>query len=452
MRPYPYAIKSLNSTYFVFGFLWAALWLSLNAESAIKDDHLFASLHGYRLVFPYCAAGFSIIWLCRLKIIPKIQIWQTGALGYVGTVLIVSKIAGLDSGYLHFHAAMACAVLITILGNGLVQKTKEINETSLILVIALTGYIILATVFIVFFVRDVVQAFNHDIVRGYDISAIVPYQFGIQTPRPTGIARSATVIGLVSIFLYSFRILPSRYLYITACICMAALVYYQARGSIVALTITACFVFCLLPPTRIPSLRQSFLFLGISAGILFALWGLIYLSIFIKVSAIAQNSLNESSVIRNFFEEGNFTSGRLGHWVNGMNAFLNSPLFGLGGQADRLHINHNVSNMLIYVLMCGGVIGLIFASFCVFKPLAFIWMRLRYKADGELSSKDGFILCSISIFVFLSVRGLFENSYSLFNIDFLLAVPVIWHLSLCYDMKRHNKLRRNLVDKGARER
>lgn len=153
-----------------------------------------------------------------------------------------------------------------------------------------------------------------------------------------------------------------------------------------------------------------------------------------------------------FFEEGNVTSGRLGHWVNGINAFLNSPLFGLGGQADRLHIGHNVSSMIIYILMCGGVIGLTFASFCVFKPLAFIWMRFRYKTDGELSSKDGIILCSISIFVFLSVRGLFENSYSLFNIDFLLAVPVIWHLSLCYDMKRYNKPRHNLVDKGARER
>ena len=95
MKIYHYTIKPLNSTYFILGALWAALWLSLNAESAIKDGQLLTSFNGYRLVLPYFAASVAIVWLCRLRIIPKIYMWQAGALGYAGTVLISGVIAEL---------------------------------------------------------------------------------------------------------------------------------------------------------------------------------------------------------------------------------------------------------------------------------------------------------------------------------------------------------------------
>ena len=457
-----YAIKSPNSIYFAFAMLWAALWLSLNAESSISSDNIFSTFHGYRLLLPYFASGLAILWIYHLRTIPKVHIWQFGALGYAFTVLISSAIAGLDFKSMHFHAAIVCAILITILGNALVQKKKEINETSLVMVAASTGLIFLSCVFVVFFARDILQAINNNIVRGYDIAAIAPHQFGMESPRPTGISRTASIIGLVSIIFYSFRVLQFRHIYFVACICVAVLLFYQARGSIVALLVTACLVFCLLPPARRPSIRQSFLFLAITTAILFAIWVTIYSFIFINMVGVGQGMLSDvnlfnnyfdlqtsqgnlgnSSVIRTLFPEGNVTSGRLGHWVNGINAFLNSPLFGLGGQADRFHIDHNVSNLLLYVLMCGGVIGALFAGLCVLKPMIFIWKRFRYRTGEEITIQDGIILCSISIFIFLSVRGVFENSYSLFNVDFLLAVPVIWHLSFCQDIKRGSTLRDN---------
>ena len=124
------------------------------------------------------------------------------------------------------------------------------------------------------------------------------------------------------------------------------------------------------------------------------------------------------------------------YWENGLNSFLDSPLIGLGGQADRLHIDHNVSNMLIYILMCGGLIGLIFATLSIVKPVTLIWTLSRKKMHNKNSVETGLTFCAIAIFIFLSVRGLFENSYSLFNIDFLLMVPTIWYLSLRYDKKQ----------------
>ena len=147
----PHSTRSFNPIYFVFATLWAALWLSLNAESSNNIDNILSTFHGYRLLLPYFASGVAILWMCHLRTIPKVHIWQFGALGYAFTVLISSVIAGLDLKSLHFHAAIVCAILITILGNALVQKKKEINETSLVMVAASTGLIILSCVFVVFF-------------------------------------------------------------------------------------------------------------------------------------------------------------------------------------------------------------------------------------------------------------------------------------------------------------
>ena len=98
-----------------------------------------------------------------------------------------------------------------------------------------------------------------------------------------------------------------------------------------------------------------------------------------------------------------------------------------------------------FATLCFNVWGCNWSPFAglVLKPMIFIWKRFRYRTGEEITIQDGIILCSISIFIFLSVRGAFENSYSLFNIDFLLAVPVIWHLSLCQDIKRGSMLRDN---------
>ena len=447
MNFYPYTIKPLNSTYFVFVALWAALWLSLNAESAIEDGQLLASFNGYRLLLPYFAAGVAILWLCRLRIIPKINIWQAGALGYAGTVLISGVIAELASEYLHFHAAIVCTIMVTICGKTVAHKESEINERQIAIFLIFTGLFILSIVFSIFFLRDLIQAAQNGIYSGYKIQAIAPHQFGMEAPRPTGNARTAAIIGMFCLILYGFGIVKHRIFYVISCICFAALIFYQARGTWVALLITAPILLKIIPISDRPSLGNVIRFIAISAGVLVIMWLTIHGAANITdTSSHANNSeLSSHSITSELFrdltEKNNLTSGRFTLWENGLNAFFTSPLFGLGGQADRVHVDHNVSNMLIYILMCGGVTGLIFAALSIVKPLAFVWTLFRNKTENKNKNnvEAGITLCAIAIFIFLSVRGLFENSYSLFNIDFLLAVPTIWYLSLHHDRRPKNK-------------
>ena len=447
MNTYPYPIKLLKSTYFVFGALWVALWLSLNAESAIRDDQLLASVNGCRLLFPYCAAGIAILWLCRLKIIPKIYIWQVGALGYAGTVLASGVIAEIALEYLHFHAAIICTIIVTICGKTIALKENRINESQITIFLIFTGLFILSIVFAIFFIRDLTHAAQHGIYSGYAIHGLVPHQFGMDAPRPTGNARTAAIIGMFCLIIYGFGIVRHRVFYVIACLCFAALIFYQSRGAWVALLITSGILMKIMPITDRPSLRNVMQFILISAGMLLTMWLTIYsvantannydeamVAPSIEQKWYANKPAGQLELFRDL--KNNFSSGRLTYWENGLNSFLDSPLIGLGGQADRLHIDHNVSNMLIYILMCGGLIGLIFATLSIVKPVTLIWTLSRKKMHNKNSVETGLTFCAIAIFIFLSVRGLFENSYSLFNIDFLLMVPTIWYLSLRYDKKQ----------------
>ena len=127
---------------------------------------------------------------------------------------------------------------------------------------------------------------------------------------------------------------------------------------------------------------------------------------------------------------GNFSSGRFGVWKHAMELAKTSPFFGFGSQADRLYLNKNVSNIVIYSLICGGVVSLLFVGLSLFKTITNIWFSITRKLAGDDGFYDYRTLCAVAVFTFLSSRGVFENSYSLFNIDFLLVVPAIWHLNL----------------------
>ena len=107
-----------------------------------------------------------------------------------------------------------------------------------------------------------------------------------------------------------------------------------------------------------------------------------------------------------------------------------SPFFGFGSQADRLYLDKNVSNIVIYSLICGGVVSLLFVGLALTKTITNIWFSITRKLADEHGFYDYRTLCAVAVFTFLTFRGVFENSYSLFNIDFLVVVPAIWHLNL----------------------
>ena len=104
-------------------------------------------------------------------------------------------------------------------------------------------------------------------------------------------------------------------------------------------------------------------------------------------------------------------------------------LFGYGPQADRRFLTHeeadygnNVSNGFIYAFICGGYLALICYLIINFKITSNIINNIS--VINKLKNTDNIFyykLSSIYLLFFL-IRQLFENSFSVFSIDFLIVV------------------------------
>ena len=408
------------------GFLWGLLWLSLNAESGIQRGEVFSSIHGIRFFSPYIAATIGIAWLCYLRVLPTIQVWQVGIIGFAAVVLFAGAIAGSGLADLHFHASMLCTIVVTILGQTLAkQENTKIIERDVIVLFGCISLVFLSLVLGVFFVRDLVQAFSHGILDGYRIQPVVPDQFGMSAPRPTGIARSAAIVTFALLFGYWSGALRSKIWIFAFCMTSAIMLFYQSRGTYVSFCVALVLTWYLIPKLQRPSLRTAIFFLACSVICLALIWATLLCGILIRDFGMPVQS-GLASPLRDFAPE-SFTSGRFGHWRNGISVFATSPIYGLGGQADRLWIGHNVSNMIIYGLMCGGVLGLVFGFLAIARSVLCVGRIFSEKVALE-QPDSGILLIALSVFTFLSARGIFENSYALFNIDFLLALPAIWYL------------------------
>ena len=125
----------------------------LNAESATSENRVLSIFHQCRLLLPYGAAIAGVFWIYKRRLVPELQIWQLGALGYAGTVLISSFIAGLEYQNFHFHAAMVCAIVVTICVNAVSRDLKQPDEKQIILILMFAGFSLLAIAFTVFFIR-----------------------------------------------------------------------------------------------------------------------------------------------------------------------------------------------------------------------------------------------------------------------------------------------------------
>ena len=111
-------------------------------------------------------------------------------------------------------------------------------------------------------------------------------------------------------------------------------------------------------------------------------------------------------------------------------------LFGYGPQADRhviLKIEKNepgpggymsnASSSFFYAFICGGYFSLFLLILLNIHALYLMFIYLRnkiYKNNNSIVIKSTFL-----ILIFLMIRSIFENSYSLFSLDYLLFVSSI---------------------------
>jgi hypothetical protein len=157
---------------------------------------------------------------------------------------------------------------------------------------------------------------------------------------------------------------------------------------------------------------------------------------------IAEKNSTYSERLKNTRYLISHTSGRLEIWKELLTKYNYKNIIGYGPQADRKLLKknnwitdrygNNSSNAFIYAFICGGYLGLFFFALINFKIIkATIDLAIIKKTKNTF-----FYKLSLLYLVYFLVRQIFENSFSLFSIDFLLVMA---SFSISYYFKKNYK-------------
>ena len=119
-------------------------------------------------------------------------------------------------------------------------------------------------------------------------------------------------------------------------------------------------------------------------------------------------------------------------WTSSLKLYDYKKKFGYGPQGDRFllienlktYTTNNVSNAFFYAFLSGGYFGLVIFSIIYFQIFLLIFKKIL--KEKIFHTKNNYIeKISVLILFFFLVRSGFENSFSLFSIDFVLVISSI---------------------------
>lgn len=144
-----------------------------------------------------------------------------------------------------------------------------------------------------------------------------------------------------------------------------------------------------------------------------------------------QNEPHANNFLDNRIIQKRTSSGRIELWVGSIENYKKSNLFGYGPMADRILLDiynkknygnnnpygTNVSNSFVYVFLSGGYIALLLFILFYFQTAKLIVKNYRFILENKL---DVFEKISLIYIFFFSIRSLFENSFVVWGVDYVI--------------------------------
>jgi O-antigen ligase len=159
-----------------------------------------------------------------------------------------------------------------------------------------------------------------------------------------------------------------------------------------------------------------------------------------SIAAVSMQNEEKSSKNKERLTSNYSTSGRTEIWRNILSIAIEEKIIlGKGPQADRylltnyidknkkvinfLVYENNASNAILYSYLCAGIFGLFLFIFIYANFITIIYKNIFVKKDFfKKNILHNFSLVTLS---YLLIRSFFENSFSLFSVDFIFLI-------LCY--------------------
>lgn len=306
---------------------------------------------------------------------------------------------------------------------------------------------IFITIISVFFYTKLLNEFIHseNLFYFYTSTTLQPEQLTLKqaNPRVTGLSR---MILLIFFLLYFINLSLSKskfinhFTYFFLFVCSFFIYLMQSRGAWIGI-----FIIFFLHIYYKKNLEKFFKILVIVLiSIFFA-----ELVLYIKKTSLKKNynienieNIKKIDALKERHQRiTNYTtSGRTEIWRNIIIIIKeNNIIYGKGSQADRYlltkYINenkknkkfivyeNNASNAILYAYLCAGFIGLGILIFIYINTALLIYKNIT--CNKNFFGKDILVNFSITALIYLLVRSIFENSFSLFSIDFVFFL-------LCY--------------------
>jgi hypothetical protein len=127
----------------------------------------------------------------------------------------------------------------------------------------------------------------------------------------------------------------------------------------------------------------------------------------------------------NFFK----LTGRTEVWKRGIDQFLETPILGMGFNADRLVLGAHMHNSYLQALIQTGLLGAIPFSAAIIYAWILLW-RLVRKINEITPTRKHLVIQAAGILAFLSVRTITESTGAFFGVDWLLLAPVFLYLQI----------------------
>ena len=263
----------------------------------------------------------------------------------------------------------------------------------------------------------------------HDVNLDKKFLLNTTYPRSTGISRTFGLINIFIVIYFLFFIKKKiiKYLFYFSSFVYTSLIWLlQSRGSLLILFTTISLIIFLLKKKIKEKIFLIFILLFLP----------IICSELIILGASNLNNLNtkinikENIQLKNRVLKDSSSSGRITIWEESLKNYDRNKIFGYGPQGDRFLLtafeqkgqySNNSSNALVYSLLSGGYFAISIFLLIYFRILRQIYICIKkfkiFKNDTDINIK---LAVSYALFFFL--RSFFENSFSVFSIDFLIFV------------------------------
>jgi hypothetical protein len=440
--------KNYNLLVLIFLLLsWISFWFSINTKpdeiNYFSNSSIVSIINTLRISVPlllsFILTGFVILLIFKKKKLDTKLITEPI---FLFTIYFFLQCIGL-----YFNTKLKFFDLnnsyLVILGIGSIQifvLLDILNKNKNLNLFLFSGIFLIATAILILLVSIINNNNSNDLLYLYYFIDLDQKLFEQIFPRVTGLARMIALINLAILtsFLFIEKKRTIQIFEFFFIIILSTLIWsFQSRGAML------CFYTCVIILIffyKKYNFRKKILtifFIIFFPIIIFETYKFYKINMFNhKISSIQLEEkerkleefyrLNENRIIKSK-EQG--TSGRINLWKYMIEKYDKRNIFGYGPQADRFLISktlnqqfgNNVSNGFLYALACGGYFALAIFILISLKILLFIYRSIFFTKIFQI--KYFFIEKLATIYlIFFSIRVLFENSYAVFSIDFLITL------------------------------